>query len=305
MSGARGQATVELGLSMLAFITVLVFGIHFAEVGYLSMRAQQASAYALYEVTGERAHEKGSDLSRASTVAGLATIHARDRWLDFQPNVDDSAHAASITHVFTEIRGMTVRCTNEQSLSYDTSVPLGGLLAPNPFDGSRGGVKCMSSATIALAPGFPTGFHDGEWNLDSPHYAGSRTSYTVCGTPRATGGQCGQFGVLVGDFSLQGPAESRSVDLQNGGNDAYYDLVHSAMGITACPSSMALSAAVTWTPVGLDACSFSMSYQGVEANYRQNIGGVHSGSSTWLTGGTNSRREIRDPETYLGVKRFP
>jgi hypothetical protein len=31
----RGQGTVELALCSIVFITVLLFGIHFAEVGYL------------------------------------------------------------------------------------------------------------------------------------------------------------------------------------------------------------------------------------------------------------------------------
>lgn len=306
MTRAGGQATVELALGMLVFITVVVFGIHFAEVGYLAMRVSQANAYAIYDATAQRANEHGSDMSKASTVPGLSTSEARKKYNDFQPNKNDNVQAKPVTQVFTDIKDMFIQCTRENSVTYDTNPAgaVGALVVPNPYDGSKGGIKCTARATISVGAAFPKQFQDDEWNLKTEHYASSKTSYTVCATPRSPNGECGQFGLLIGDFSLQGKTESKSHDLFSGGNDDYYNLVNGAMGVTACPAAMALTAATTFTPGSLDACTFQFGYQGVEKNYKQNIQSAHTGDTNWLTGGTNSKRQLHDPETYLGVKRF-
>ncbi len=299
----RGQATVELALSMLVFITVLAFGIHFAEISYLSMRVQQAAAFAIYDATGQRAHERGNNMSRTSTIAGLSTSEARKRFRDFEALSGADHNAAPVTHVFTSIDNMNIQCRNENSMRYTTDVPLLGLLVPNPFDGSRGGIQCSAQATINLTPAFPRNFFDGRWSFQTANYAGSRTSYQVCATPRAANGSCGQFGILTGDFSLQGPQESRSVDLFSNGNPAYRDLVSEAVGLVSCPAALALSGTIAFTAAP-GACSFQMSYQGVENNYRQNIRSAHTGTTRWLTGGTNSRRDMSNRNrTYLGVDR--
>lgn len=302
----RGQATLELALGMLLFITVLAFGIHFAEVGYLSMRVQQAAAFAIYDATGQRVHNEGDNWGPGGNmygVAGLSTSEARKRFRDFEALTGGDHNAAPVTHVFTSIDQMQIQCTNENSISYSTSPPLLGLLTPNPFDGSRGGLKCTASATVNLTPAFPRNFFDGEWGLRTANYAGSRTSYRVCATPRAANGNCGQFGILLGDFSLQGPTESRSVDLFSNGNPTYRDLVSSAAGPVSCPAALALSGAIALTAQPF-ACSFQMSYRGVEHNYRQNIRSAHTGDRTWITGGTNSRRNpSNNQRTYLGVNR--
>lgn len=52
----RGQATVELALGSLVFVSVLLFGVYFAEFGTLKLRVQQAAASALFDATGMRSH---------------------------------------------------------------------------------------------------------------------------------------------------------------------------------------------------------------------------------------------------------
>ena len=303
----RGQAVVELALSMLVFITVLVFGIHFAEVSYLSVRVQEAAAFAIYDATGQRTHEKGNQrFNLSSTAPGLSTSEARKKWGDFEANSGGDWANAKVSHVFTEIdqiyNGIT--CRKETSINYSTSIPVVGVVTPNPFSGgdNEGGMRCTASAQVSIAPGFPKKFFDGKWNLKSDHYAGNATSYKICATPRSVNGQCGEFGLLIGDFSLQGVAESKSHDLYSGGNDDYKNLVNDAMGLTACVAAQALSLGVAFT-ASYDACSFHFSYMGVEKNYKQNINSVHTGPTQWITGGTNTKRQINNPRTYLGVSR--
>ena len=52
----RGQSAVELALASLIFVTVLIFGIHFSEVGYLSLKVQEAANAALWDVTAMKMH---------------------------------------------------------------------------------------------------------------------------------------------------------------------------------------------------------------------------------------------------------
>ena len=303
----RGQAMVEMSLGLLVFVTVLVFGIHFAEVSYLSIRVQQAAAYAVYDTTGQRTHEKGNKrFNLSATIPGLTSSEARKHWGDFEANTGGDWASSKVSHVFTQFDDLYsgITCRREPSIKYSTDAPGLGVLAPNPFSAGNdtGGVKCTASATVSLTPFFPQHFVDGKWSFRSANYDGASTSYKICATPRASNGNCGDFGILVGDFSLQGPPESTSYDLYSGGNNSYYDVVNDAMGITACPLSVALSLGVAFT-ASPGACSFAFSYKGVERNYKQNIGSVHSGASSWLTGGTNSRREINNPRTFLGVQR--
>ena len=66
---ARGQATVELALGLLIFVTVLIFGIHFAEMGFLSLKVTEASASAIWDATAYQTHSK---LPNSNPRAGVA-----------------------------------------------------------------------------------------------------------------------------------------------------------------------------------------------------------------------------------------
>ena len=298
---ARGQATVELALGLLVFVTVLIFGIHFAEVGYLSTRVQQAAAFAVYDATGQRAHENGNDLALSSSIPGLTTEQTRRYFRDFDANRGDDHDRRAVTQVFTSIDGLQAQCRLEQSITYTPLNP-GGPATPSPYDGTRGGIACGVSATIRLAPGFPRTFFDDNWNLRGEHYSGP-DAYTVCATARSRDGRCGRFGLLLGDFSLQGARESRSHDLFRRTNPVYARLVEQAYGPGGCPAAQTASLMIAGA-VSTDACAFQFSYQGVERNYQQDLRATHAGSTTWNTGGTNSRRAVRHPQTFLGVTRF-
>ncbi len=289
MSRERGQATVELALGLMVFVVVLAFGIHFAEVGYLSTRVQQAAAFAVYDAIGQRAHENGDDLSLSSSIPGLVTEQTRRYFRDFDANRGSEHDARSVRHVFTAVDALKAQCRLERSISYIPTNPFSAA-TPSPYDGSRGGIACGVRATVQLLPGIPRGVLE-------------RDEYTVCATPRSIDGQCGRFGLLVGDFSLQGARESRSNDLFRRSNPAYNGLVEKAFGPGGCPvaQNAALTIAGAFSP---DACAFQFSYQGVERDYQQDIRAAHAGPIKWNTGGTQGRRVIRDPQTLFGVRRF-
>src|SRR5207249_4993558 len=52
-----GQAAAEAAIGMLVFVTVLMFGLHFAEVGYLTVKIQEAANGALWDTTAKKMHD--------------------------------------------------------------------------------------------------------------------------------------------------------------------------------------------------------------------------------------------------------
>ena len=79
----RGQSTVEMALGLMVFVTVLVFGMHFAEVGFLSIKVQEASAGALWDTTARRMHTLPKDFAPLQTAMDQAGAQAQQRYQDF------------------------------------------------------------------------------------------------------------------------------------------------------------------------------------------------------------------------------
>ena len=302
----RGQASVELALGLVVFITILSFGIHFAETSYLAMRVAGAAESAVFRATGQRAHEKGSDFTRASTVAGLTTSDNAKHWDDFQPTVGEGA--GTISHALTKIEksaNNVVRCTNEGSLKSSLLS-----IAPTAYDGSRGGLKCSGEAQVSILPVFPKSFLDNNWALKTANYTGP-TSFRVCAAARSKrSGPCGQFGILLGDYSLQGAGsgESRSNDLFNGGNTSFKALVDNSFfygGLSIspmCSISATMLGSLKLVPQ-FGPCSSQLSFKGHEAGFHQSMGG-HNVRGPWNTAGYKGQLRAKNNKAYyLGVDR--
>ena len=56
MTFARGQGTVEIALGSLLVVTVLMFGIHFGEVLFMSIKVQEAANSAQWDATSMKLH---------------------------------------------------------------------------------------------------------------------------------------------------------------------------------------------------------------------------------------------------------
>ena len=296
----RGQASVEMALGLIVFITILMFGIHFAETSYLGMRVSGAAQSAIFRATGQRAHEKGSDFTRASTVAGLTTSDNAKYWDDFQPTVGEGA--GTISHVLTKIeksKNNVVRCTNEGTMKSSLMA-----MAPTPYSGDKGGLKCSGEAQISVLPTFPKNFLDNTWSLKTAHYSGP-TSLRMCATPRSKrSGECGQFGILLGDYALQGASsgESRANDLFSGGNTSFKKLVEGGFGLPIspfCAISAGLLGSLKLVPQ-LGPCFPQLSFKGHEVGFNQSMGG-HNVKSPWNTAGYKSQlRQKNNKACYLG-----
>jgi hypothetical protein len=199
--GARGQAMVELALGSIVIITVLIFAIHFAEIGYLSLKVTEASHSALLDATGHRLHDWPDDASPASSAARIAGEKATERYADFDGR-QRSTGGTTLTQAFTRASNMDVRCTGGGGPGWGPS-----FFTSLAYD-DNGGISCRSEADIQ-AIRIPTDFLEDANNgfFKKQHY--EATPIHVCGIGRAQGGTCpGQLTSMLDDWGLSGPGES-------------------------------------------------------------------------------------------------
>ncbi|WP_224368020.1 TadE/TadG family type IV pilus assembly protein [Hyalangium versicolor] len=211
----RGQGTVELAIGLLVFVTILVFGIHFAEIAFLSLKVQESSATAIWDATQAKMHvlPDSWNLLDPSTVAQ----RANERYKDLDGRSSKTG-GGTITYVFTKADSPTVTCEAENSIEHRPPNTTEGV-----YQANTGGMRCSSKATISVWK-FPTSFFDDGSGafFKEKHY--STTSMTICGVNR--GGGCeASFGILLDDFGLALDEESTDCPvLDDSGckNQAYY-----------------------------------------------------------------------------------
>ncbi|WP_309890153.1 pilus assembly protein [Archangium sp.] len=199
----RGQAMTELALGLLVFVTVLIFGIHFAEMGYLSVKVTEATHSALLDATGGRLHNWPMNSNPAKGTAARAGQQAAERYRDFDSRTA-SNNGASLSQVFTTIEGLEVECSTGNGPSYMPS-PL--LLAAYS---DVGGMSCRAQANIRPLGAYsvPEQFMEGQGGFfKARHYVPK--NIPVCGMGRARGGTCpGRLTMMLDDWGLSGDRES-------------------------------------------------------------------------------------------------
>jgi hypothetical protein len=291
----RGQATTELALGALVFITLILFGIHFAEVGMLSLKVQESAAYATWEATGRRVldldnfNDNPFDqvVSGADAVGPAATRAYRD--FNGLTSVDRGNNV--VMRALTTGSGLTVTCRKNPGIGWAPS----STAARAYID--TGGMEC--SATAQLKAAMPVDFLNTANGLFSAKQYDARGAATggllnVCSMGRAVSGLCtGQLPVLLGDWGLAGEPQKGECKLSLGSplascvsttsppNDPYKDTLKR----TWSPSfSKSKSFAQTYAGAApADPNEFWFSYSGLEDDYETSVGG--EGLGTFLTGG--------------------
>ena len=178
----RGQAMVETVLGILVFVTILMFGIHFAEVGYLSLKVQEASASALWDTTSAKMHELPGDFGSQSNAISSAGDSATGRYKDFDGRTSKSGGSAPV-QVFTSAGGLTVECKEAGGISFAPSASTKGVYK------NSGGMTCSSKAVLSPTSRLTKSFLDqGQGSLfQVAHLTGG--VIPVCGVGRAKGGE--------------------------------------------------------------------------------------------------------------------
>ncbi|WP_223646503.1 hypothetical protein [Corallococcus sp. EGB] len=279
----------------MVFVTILLFGIYFAEVGALSLKVQEAANFALWEATGHVMHNPQAGVFQRPHAEALASSEAAGRYQDFDGRSSQQSGAMTFQQALARATRIQVDC--------EPTRPAGspvGILGTRPQDADPGsaalgqsmklesdGISCTAFTTLRaerigkfMEPEF---FKVSHRNATDP--------FRVCAAGRASGGRCtGRFFMLLDDWGLAGVAEGRECPLSiNSGatcaNADYYEWAKSVYQKNGGGGSAgsALMAGVD-AQGGVDEDQFFMSFRGAESHYEQNIGGSHAANQTvWET----------------------
>lgn len=284
----RGQGTTELALGLLLFVTVLIFGIHFAEIGYLSLKVQESAASALWDTTSAKMHELPKNFTPLTNLISsdkpgqLAT----ERYKDFDGRTSKQGRA-KVTQLFTSAGDLEVTCRAAGAINFRPSVSTNGSVYRNV-----GGMRCNARAELSPVQKFTRNFLDrgrGAF-FEVPHYAVG--AIPVCGVGRASNGQCaGGFGILLDDWGLSSEAESRECHLLGCNNTAYFESAQVVYNHhnQVDGSSVRLARAVVGT-APINPGKFWMSFRGAPSGFLEKEPGGDSDTNDWeTTPGKNSR----------------
>ncbi|NBD10547.1 MULTISPECIES: hypothetical protein [Corallococcus] len=291
----RGQALVETALGSLVFVTVLMFGIYFAEVAALTLKVQEAANFALWEATGHVMHDPETGVFQRSNAEALASSEAAARYQDFDGRAGRTSGAMTFQLALARATRVEVDCEPTRPPGSDVAI-----LGTRPQDADPGsealrkamdiqsdGISCTASTTLRAER--LGNFMEPEFFKVSHRLASDQ--FRVCAAGRASGGRCTRrFFMLLDDWGLAGVAEGRACGLNINGaatcaNPDYYEWaqrVYRENGAAGGAGSALMAGVGALGGVNED--QFFMSFRGKEDNYEENIGASHAGNqSVWET----------------------
>ncbi|MFY0526621.1 hypothetical protein ACN28I_26910 [Archangium gephyra] len=291
----RGQGTTELALGLLLFVTVLIFGIHFAEIGYLSLKVQESATSALWDTTSAKMHElpKNFDALTQLIESNKPGKLATERYKDFDGRTSKQGRT-KVVQLFTSAEGLNVTCSEAGDIAFEPSSSTNGGVYRNV-----GGMRCNSRAILSPVQKFTRSFLDRGQGafFDVPHYAAG--AIPVCGMGRAKGGRCeGGFGILLDDWALSSEEESRECHLLGCDNKAYFDSAQTVFnnhGWGNKGDAMTLASRIVGE-APIDSGKFWMSFRGKPSGFlEEDEPGGDQDTRDWeTTPGKNSRSQEYD-----------
>ena len=285
---------LETALGSILFVTILVGGIHLAELGMLSVKATEASSAAMWDATARRIHHydqgDGELKSDPSDVAGKVQQRIGEQYEDFDGR--ESSTGLSPQLVFT--RGSNVQVTCEEidgQLMDDLQrVQLHGSLDGVFGNDDHGGVRCRAVATASLIPGrAPVSYLEGEGGWFTEPLL-READIRFCGVGRAwDNGNCNAgTPILLGDWGLSdiGNREDEECDLYDRDgceNPGYYkaaESIFNGIGIPSGAGSALANAVVGSSPI--DEGEFWFTFKGHESEFKQTLNGTHLGRTDFI-----------------------
>lgn len=210
----RGQGTVELALGAVGLVSTLLLSIYLAEVGFLSLKVQEAGNFAALDGTGKRVHDFATPMvgNTHQPLAGVTpalAAAASARYRDFD-GTTAAGGPSVVAQVFTRADNLSVAC--EQTGAAGPRFPFPRRGGPTgaqlrSWYQNRGGVACGAQARLS-AFRLPRSYLDGAGGLQEEQLQ-NFAPMTVCSAGRAVSGTCrGRYALLLGDWSLDGPLNS-------------------------------------------------------------------------------------------------
>jgi hypothetical protein len=290
----RGQAVLELSIGLLVLVTVILFGIYFAEVGYLSLKVHEAAAAALWDTTARPMHEHPNDYRPRKRSIRQSEREATRAYAGFDGRTS-ARDRTSVVQVLTRGWDLQVRCQEDPRLLRMRRERL------DPFPGGDGGMRCTASARLGpRSEEFSERFLDqGDDGFFQTRHAAGPSVLDVCALGRSRRGGCGQatFALLLDEWALSGRDESRECALGDCENKAYRRLVESmyddAMRGAGARSAEAFARALVQRPLpGKSTRTFHMSFHdGSQGDPGYTPGDKDPGN--WMTNIRTGNRNIR------------
>ncbi len=220
----RGQATTELALGALVFVTVLVFGVHFGEAGYAMLKAKEAAQHAMHRASGDRTH-----------LFSFDNVQSGNTYSPFSPASAGSAtqarYANGFKGVFTDVSGVNVSCRRDDTVQFEVQRPAltaegaSALRYLRNIYENRGGVSCEARARMSLF-GVSESFAEGAGGFFQEQHA-RFTTIRVCGAGMPRNGNCnGRLATLTGDWAFEGPMGGRDSEINDDVPDSREGRVH-------------------------------------------------------------------------------
>lgn len=289
---ARGQAAVEASLGILLFVSVLLLGLRFAEIGVAGMKLTETASFALFRVTGEAAHELPASFAPVAARAALAGAQdASGRYAD----LDGRSHVTepSFVAVTTRATPPRVSCNTGGAtppMAFTAVPPVSGVLRDN------GGLRCTAESDL-LGFFVPRVFAQGPFQADLLEGVVQSVGLKTCavGRPRGINGPCdGAFSLMLDDWGLTDtrteelpcPASLPGASCPNAAYHTTARLVYALSGPLTEPQAAALVSGVSGAPAPdgvVSVGAFHMSYVGEEDGFVQTL------DPTWLADGYHPR----------------
>ncbi|MBU8899335.1 hypothetical protein DRW03_10235 [Corallococcus sp. H22C18031201] len=282
----RGQSLVETSLGLMVFVTILLFGIYFAEVGAITLKVQEAANFALWDATAHVQHSPESNEWQRDNAVSLAEAEASRRYQDFDGRESKGSGAVTLQQAIARATPIRVNC--------EAGLP-NGLRGIAP--GDAGGSSALAQSMTVVSPGMTCTASSGLSAsrigkfLEPPFHEAQRkaaNAFTVCAAGRAKGGACpGRFALLLDDWGLAGVAEGRPCALNINGasrcaNSDYYQWTQRVFRANGGGGGAGSALAALVGAPGVNEDQFFMSYRGEEDGYEENIGPTHAGGqSRW------------------------
>lgn len=287
---ARGQAIVETSLFMLVFVTILVFAIHFAEVGWMTVKTQEPANSALWDATSQKMHDTFSgnwDLYQQAITFGQSQAQAK-------------YGGKSYLGVRTKRQGIETRCENVPSISLPPSKP-----ADAAIPMKETGMGCTAKVTLEGFQ-FPRFFLNTEKGFFHTEQRKRRYSICAVGHQDNQSGQCvGRYVIELDDWGYSGPNERKECKLDFDGatgcdNQGYYNMVKKTYdaqvnsdgdGFSTESSDLAKDV-VGKNPLPGDENQLYLSFRGNESDYTEDLKQSHF-DTKWETTPFKARSEYR------------
>ncbi|MFP2934595.1 hypothetical protein ACLESO_57700 [Pyxidicoccus sp. 3LG] len=313
---ARGQSLVETALALMVFVTILLFGIYFAEVGALTLKVQEAANFALWDATARVMHDpQAGEWGRASAVRG-AEREASERYVDFDGRERMGGTGMPIQQAIARAQPIQVTCNAGLPAGVPRLVPdptveeEAALAAAMNFETQ--GMSCTASSSIR---GVRVGrFMEGRRGFFQESQRRAAAAFTVCAAGRARNGDCtGSFALMLDDWGLSGVAEGRACALNIDGaqrcnNPDYYQWTQRVYRANGGGGGAGSDLADLVGAASVNEDQFFMSFRGEEDNYEENLGSTHAGGQPrWEVTPYNAPNSpsyaVRRENHWLGVPR--